>query len=359
MEREKVIRDILAKRAQTRDQLRVHPELKHLFFEVTNRCNLSCLHCGSSCSAREGEDMPIDYIFRTLESVKRNCKPNRLMLCVTGGEPLLYSDLTRAMSYATDQGFYWGMTTNATLIDDKKARSLFDAGLKSVTVSLDGLEDSHNWFRNTPGSFALAQRGIKALLDHAPSDARVDIITVVNKRNLSELEEIYRRISDTGIRSWRVVNMEPIGRALQNTDLMLDPDEYKRLFAFIVEKHFNSRNIDVNYGCSHYLTLEYERMVRPYSFTCIAGLQVASIACNGDILACLDIERRPELVQGNIREDDFWQVWENRFSFFRSDRAALSRKCAGCPDREYCAGDSAHTWNYDINEPMLCMKEVL
>lgn len=359
MDRNKAIQGILEKNAKSREQLRLQPKLKYLFFEVTNRCNLSCLHCGSSCTTHGGTDIPADYIFRTLKSVERNCESGRPMLCITGGEPLLYNELTSVMSYAVKHGFQWGMTTNATLINDEKACSLFDAGLISVTVSMDGLEDSHDWFRNTSGSFAMVQRGLKALLNHAPEEARIDVITVVNKRNLSELEEIYRHISDTGIVSWRIVNMEPIGRALQNADLMLTRDEYRKMLDFIMEKHFHSKRIEVNYGCSHYLTSQYERMVRPYCFTCMAGLQVASVACNGNIIACLDIERRPELVQGNIQKDDFWQVWEDSFSFFRSDRSALNSKCMNCQDKFYCAGDSAHTWNYNTNEPIICTKEIL
>lgn len=353
------MRGILEKNARERDGFRLHPELKYLFFEVTTRCNLSCLHCGSSCTAWNGSDMPTDYITRVLESVENGCHSEKPMLCITGGEPLLYKDLIKVMSYAADCGFLWGMTTNATRIDDEKACSLYEAGLASVTVSIDGLEKSHDWFRNTPGSYVLANKGLRALLKHVPDHARVDVITVVSRRNLSELEELYKRLSDTGIRSWRIVNMEPIGRARQNAGLMLSPDEYRRMFEFIREKHFDSTAMEVSYGCSHYLTTQYERMVRPYCFTCMAGLQVASIACNGDIIACLDIERRPELVQGNIRKNDFWETWENGFSFFRNDRSDLSSQCAGCPDRLFCAGDSAHTWDYDRNEPMIYMKKVL
>ncbi len=354
-----VIRENLKRSALRREQLRTHPQLKYLFFEVTSRCNLSCLHCGSRCTVDTGCELPEEYMVKTLESVKQNT-PNRLpMLCITGGEPLLYRNLTKVMSNAVKQGFCWGMTTNATMIDEKAAKALYKAGLSSVTVSIDGLADTHDAFRNTPGAYALAQKGLKALLDHAPQSARVDVITVVHKGNFDQLEAIYRQLSGSGICSWRVVNMEPIGRALQNDALMLDAADYRKLFAFIKEKHFNTREMEVSYGCSHYLTPQYERMLRPYSFSCMAGLQVASITGNGDIVACLDIERRKELVQGNVREDDFWRVWQEKFAFFRTDRSMLYEPCASCADREFCGGDSAHTWDYAQNRPLLCFKELL
>ncbi len=359
MDRTEMIRNILEWRAQYRDALRIRPELRYLFFEVTNRCNLSCLHCGSSCRIDGGSDLPPEYIEKTLSSLEGHVSPEELLLCITGGEPLLYPHLVPAMTMASRRGYRWGMTTNATLIDDSKARELYQAGLVSTTVSIDGLEDAHDWLRNTPGSLRRAKRGLEALVRNVPADGRVDILTVVNKRNLDELEEVYRFAVDSGVKSWRLVNMEPIGRALDRSGDMLSAEEYKRLFGFIQEKHFTAGALDVDYGCSHYVTLEYERMLRPYSFLCMAGLQVASVACNGDIIACLDIERRLELVQGHIQQDDFWQVWTERYQFFRQDRTQTSEICKNCADRRFCAGDSTHTWDFERNVPYLCLKELL
>lgn len=359
---EEAITRALEASAVHRESLKLRPRLAYLFFEVTTRCNLRCLHCGSSCTEHGANaDMPADYVSTVLDSVERNRKENDPLplLCVTGGEPLLYPRLTDVMSAASRRGFAWGMTTNATLVDDDVARALYGAGLATVTVSVDGLEESHDWFRNAPGAFARMERGLGALVRHAPSSARVDVITVVHRRNISELPELYRRLEGTGIRSWRITNMEPIGRAREHSELMLDGGDLARLLDFVREAHLTSPSLEVSFGCSHYLTPEYERRARPYCFICMAGLQVASIAANGDIVACLDIERRPDLAQGNVARDDFWDVWQGKFGLFRGNRAESSPTCSACPDRRFCAGDSAHTWNYDYNEPMLCMKHAL
>lgn len=117
--------------------------------------------------------------------------------------------------------------------------------------------------------------------------------------------------------------------------------------------------MDVSFGCSHFAGLEHERMIRDQYFFCGAGITIASIRANGGICACLDIENRPELVQGNIYSDCFIDVWRNDFSSFRTDRTALSSKCLSCPDRIICGGDSTHTWDFDANEPMLCYRDYL
>ena len=88
-------------------------------------------------------------------------------------------------------------------------------------------------------------------------------------------------------------------------------------------------------------------------------LFVASILCNGDIYSCMDIERRPEMVQGNIMTDHFVDIWENRFQRFRQDRTNNCEMCRQCTDRKYCRGDSAHTWDYDNNQPLFCVKQFL
>ncbi|MDR0273225.1 MAG: SPASM domain-containing protein, partial [Clostridiales bacterium] len=84
----------------------------------------------------------------------------------------------------------------------------------------------------------------------------------------------------------------------------------------------------------------------------------ASILNNGDIFACVDIERKSELIQGNIRTDCFSDVWKNQFSSFRQRRDKKSSICADCLDANFCRGDSAHTWDFDNNAPRYCLKNL-
>ncbi len=112
--------------------------------------------------------------------------------------------------------------------------------------------------------------------------------------------------------------------------------------------------MEVTYGCSHFLSYTFEREVRDFYFQCGAGLMVGSVMANGNIGACLDIERRKDLIQGNAYEDDFLTVWKERFAPFRINRAEYSEYCAECKHKDVCGGDSAHTWDYDRLEPRYC-----
>ena len=109
----------------------------------------------------------------------------------------------------------------------------------------------------------------------------------------------------------------------------------------------------------HFLGLDYEREVRKHYFICNAGIYVAAITSTGDITSCLDIERRPETVFGNILTDRLKDVWENGFQIFRGGLAEKSEKCRTCSQLEFCAGGACHSWDYDKNEQRMCFKDVL
>lgn len=340
-------RQQLEQLARHRDQLRISPSLHWLFFELTNRCNLRCQHCGSSCSA-QGDTLTLQDVERTLLTLQ-GPKP---IICLTGGEPLMHPDIFTIARRVKDMGFHWGMTTNATLIGPREAARIREAGMSTVSVSLDGMEAAHDALRQTPGTWKRAIGGIRNLqaVGYTPQ-----VTTVIHPGNIDQLEPLYELLCTLGVTSWRPINVEPIGRACESKDLLLSPADFRRLIAFIRHKRFDRHcRMEVTFGCSHYLGVETEHMVRNHYFICGAGITVASVRSNGDICACLDIENRPELVQGNIRTDDFMDVWQHRFGAFRRDRTADSPVCAGCPERHVCGGDSAHTWDFDLREPLLC-----
>ncbi len=348
----------LSELADYRDNtLRKNPVLRSLFFELTVLCNEHCKHCGSKCGD-VSEDAPLskEEWKSVLDEVKKDFDIKKLALNITGGEPLLYKDFFDVMNYAKELGFAWGMTSNATLITPEVAHKLALVGMKTISVSVDGLEKTHDWFRERPGSYQSTIDGIRNLLCEN-AFTHVQVTTVVHHRNISELDEMYEIMKSLGITSWRVINIEPIGRAKDNPELMLTPSEYKYVIDFIRKHRFEDK-MEVSYGCSHYLGPEYEREVRKWYFLCNAGVYIASITNNGNVTACLDIERRPELIEGNIRNKSLKDIWENGFKIYRSDYRKCG-KCAECNEYKYCAGESFHTWNFDEMKPNICMKEFL
>lgn len=337
-----------------RQRLREHPELRYLFFELTMRCNEHCRHCGSYCGDKQSPELPKEKYFEILSQIKDRYK-KLPMLCITGGEPMLRKEIYEIMGTATEMGYHWGMTSNGTLITKDAAKRLKDAGMKTISISIDGLEETHDSFRQTKGGFRRACEGVKNLLD-ADIDV-VQVTTVVTKKNIDELDGLFELVQELDVDSWRVINIEPIGRALSLDGYTLDPEDYRRMFRYIADKR--KEGYPVTYGCTHFLGLDYECEVRDWYFLCNAGVYTASILANGDIMGCLDIERRPETIEGNVLKDDFIDVWENRFKIYRTPLSEKNEKCRSCEARNFCEGGAYHSWNYDDNRQMVCFKDVL
>lgn len=325
-----------------------------MFFELTSYCNLKCMHCGNSCPSGKYQGMiESKYIYRTIDEIIEHRSPYEMMFCITGGEPLLREDWQEICSYIAQKGYSWGMTSNGTLIDEKMIQKLSDAGMKTISISLDGLENTHEKFRGVKGCFEKTINAIR-LLAQSNLFVEVGITTVVHNENIDELEELYQLVKSLGAVSWKITEMEPIGEANNNTELFLSDKQYFSMLDFIAEKR-NKQELEVTYGCSHFLPEQYEGKVRGNPFLCGAGIFIASIAANGDVLPCLDIEYRDKVRQGNITTDSFWKVWSDEFKIFRDDNHAVdSAVCGNCEMLNVCQGDSWHTWDFDNNRPKVC-----
>ncbi len=340
--------------SEYRKQLYNNPHLKFLFLELTLRCNERCLHCGSNCGDVPSSELTFDQYKKILTDISGEFNIKDFQLCITGGEPLLRLDFFDIMSFANDLGYNWGMTSNGILITPGVAKRLKETGMHTISISIDGLESSHDAFRQTPGGYKKAMAGINNLLNEGGFE-HVQVTTVINHSNMHELDGLYKIFCDMDIDSWRLIGIEPMGRALLHPELLLTMDDQKYLFDFIREKRME--DMPVTYGCSHFLGYKYEREVRDHYFTCNAGIYVASICTNGDIIACLDIERRPEFVQGNILKDSLKDVWENRFEFFRRGLDELSTECSSCSYREFCSGGAHHSFDYDNKKQRICFRD--
>ena len=316
--------DIIAK---YRDNLRIVPNLKQMFIEMTLNCNEHCRHCGSNCGDVKMENQLTDQEILDMLATLKTRVEHLPFLNITGGEPLLRPNFYELMTKIHEMGYHWGMTSNGVLITKEVAKKLKNAGMYSVSISLDGLKETHEWFRNSKGSY--------------------------NKT----IQDIYKVVKELGVDSWRVINVEPIGRALTDDEIRLESKDYKYIIDFIMEKRKSDKEMDVAFGCNHYLGIKRELETRPWFFMCTAGITTAGIFYNGDIAACLDIDRRPETIQGNVRTDDLYDTWINKFEVFRQDKTKDSKKCSTCKHNRYCGGGGYHTWDAENKKPKLCMIE--
>ena len=333
----KIHRYLFQKYKQTQTELH---ELTYLFWECTLRCNLSCLHCGSDCyTSSETKDMPHDDFLNVTQEIAQKFDAQKITVVITGGEPLMRNDLEMIGLQLRKQGFRWGIVSNALAMSQQRFTSLVAAGMGALTISFDGLQDDHNWLRNNTLSFQ------KTLFDieMASKETRLnfDVVTCVNKRNISKLPEIKQILKEKGVKAWRLFTIAPIGRATENKDLLIDNSEFKTLMEFIKQAR-SDKEIKTSFSCEAYVG-NYENEVRDAFFFCRAGINIGSVLVDGSISACPNVNH--QFVQGNIYQNSFTEVWEEKFQKMRNRNWAKNGKCATCKQFEWCKGNGLHLRN--------------
>lgn len=335
-------------RNQREELISRHP-LRTLFWECTQRCNISCKHCGSDCkNSNVIPDMPADDFLKAVDSITPHVDPHKVMVVITGGEPLMRTDLESVGLALYRRGYPWGIVTNGLFLTENRLTSLRKAGIHSITISVDGTENDHNWLRGNEKSYTNAIAACRLVA--AATDLRSDVVTCVNKRNLNSLDQIKENLIAAGVKQWRLFTIFPSGRAALHPEFRLSSEEYRSLLDYIKTTRPEGR-IHVSYCCEGFLG-DYEGEVRDYFFGCNAGITIGSILINGDIGACPSI--RSDYSQGNIYRDDFMAVWNQGYSRYR-DRSWMrqTEPCASCKAFRYCRGGAMHLRLTD-GSPMRC-----
>ncbi len=161
--------------------------------ETTLRCNAKCKHCGSRAgeNSKLDDELTTEEIKNALQSIANKYDASKILLNITGGEPLIRQDLFEVMDFANKLGYHWGMTTNAMLINESNIEKMKKTGMTTISISLDGLEQSHDEFRGVKGSYSKIIENIKKFKE-ANFLNYLQITTVVNKLNIKELKNVWQ-----------------------------------------------------------------------------------------------------------------------------------------------------------------------
>lgn len=334
-----------------RIETKIH-ELNYLFWESTLRCNLNCLHCGSDCSKNSSfSDMPLADFLSAVDTIES--KSDNFIVVLTGGEPLLRNDVELCGIEIRKRGMRWGLVSNGYLYDRERHVKLLNAGLGALTLSLDGLEDTHNWLRNSSASFLRVDKAIG--LAASSSRLNFDVVTCVNRRNFYELQSVFEYLIEKGVKAWRLFTIAPVGRARNHQDLFLTDQQFIELMDFISLKRMQ-KTLDVKFSCEGFVG-GYEWKVRDSGFFCRAGINIGSILIDGSVSACPNIDR--SFAQGNIYSDNFYKIWQNRFIPFRDRDWTKTGRCASCDDYRNCQGNGLHYWHGDKKDVLVCHNKLI
>jgi radical SAM protein with 4Fe4S-binding SPASM domain len=287
------------------------------------------------------------------------------LLTLSGGEPTVRSDWPVVAGAARNAGMVVNMVTNGQADPEKLTNEVGEAGLANVAVSLDGFRGTHDSIRRA-GSF---DRATAAIHEMAAAGIWVDVMFTANRRNLSELDAVYRLTWELGARRLRVQLGKPMGNQTHRDDLTLRPAQLLTLLPALGRLAVADGPI-VRIGDSVGYFSREEKLLRGdccaagHWTGCYAGCRSIGIQADGGIKGCLSLQPRADeadpFVEGNVRERSLAEIWQDPHAFaynrdFHVEQ--LAGACRQCTHARICRGGAkcvAHAYTGTFGCDPMC-----
>jgi mycofactocin radical SAM maturase len=291
-------------------------------WEVTYKCNLSCIHCLSdSGKKREGELSTKEClgVIDNLAAMKV------FQLNIGGGEPFIRPDFPDLMDYAHKKGIVTCISTNGTLIDRQIAKRL-DHPLVYIQVSLDGASPESNDPIRGEGSFDKVVAALECLKER---DIEVSINTVLTKLSIFELDKMVD-LAKAFESKFRVSRFRPSGRGKDSwSQLNVSKDEMLEFSDWL------NNHLGVSTGDSFFSVSNEDRRSLGLNM-CGACKLTCCISPKGGIYPCAFLQE-DDFLAGTLPEDSFSQLW-NTSPIFNSFRQLEIKSCESCHRFDLCHG---------------------
>jgi len=325
-----------------------------VIWNLIRRCNLTCKHCYSISADRDFEgELNTEEVFSVMDDLKSFHVP---VLILSGGEPLLRPDIFGISRRAKDMGFYVGLSTNGTLIDEAMIEKIADVGYDYVGISIDGIRETHDRFRRKEGAFDASMHAIRLCRDHG---IKIGMRFTLTQDNAHELAELLKLMESEDIDKFYLSHLNYAGRGninrkddvvLQTTrqamDLMFDT--CWRYMEESRNKEFVTGNNDADgVYLLHWIAERFPDRVEHMRAKLAqwggnsSGVNIANIDNLGNV--------HPDTFWwdynlGNVRERRFSQIWQDTSDPLMAGLKARPRKvsgrCGQCSYFDICGGNT-------------------
>lgn len=327
-----------------------NPRLRGTYavWELTLKCNLACLHCGSRAADARPAELTTD---QALDVVRQLKDVGIGEVTLIGGEAYLRPDWLIIARAIHDAGMLCSLTTGGLGITARLAERMRDAGIESVSVSLDGLEPRHDLQRGRKGSFRHALAAIRHLAD---AGLHVGCNTQINRLTAPDLPLLYTQIRDAGARAWQLQLTVPMGNAADNSQILLQPVELLDVFPMLalIADRAREDGILIQPGNNLGYFGPYERLLRHSRFAgneaaatgrnfwqgCGAGASVLGIESDGTLKGCPSLPTAA-YSGGNLKERTMQSIIREapalNFMLDAGEQAALDQLWGFCRECEF------------------------
>lgn len=325
---------------------------KWIAWEITRRCNLDCVHC--RCSSHPEAPSGSWTTARALAFLDELATWVKPVVVLSGGEPLLRPDIFEIARRGTELGLRMCLATNGTLVTPAICGAMKEAGIRMVSLSLDGpTAEVHDDFRRMPGAFDGAVRAARLLRDHG-------IPFLVNSsftnRNKHTIGETFRLAKSLGATAWYLFMIVPTGRGEDLLRELIRQPDYDEILQWHYEQERREHDTLMRPTCApHYyrVVLQLARRDgsrfrrRDLTFStgsgkgCVAGQTICLIDAFGEVHPCSYMEQSA----GNVLERPFRDIWEaSPLLLSLRDFDAYKGRCGACEYRSVCGGCRARAF---------------
>ncbi|MCB9751809.1 MAG: radical SAM protein [Myxococcales bacterium] len=281
-------------------------------WELTLACDQKCAHCGPRAGARRPNELTTEECLQIVQELRElGCGE----VVLIGGEAYLRNDFILIIRAIREAGMSCTMTTGGLNLTPARVDAMMEAGIRSVTFSIDGLEATHDRLRGVAGSWRRALAALRYL--HARG-GKVASNTQINALTRHELLPLFEVLADAGIHSWQLQITVPHGNAADNPELILQPYMFLELFETLerVLERCQARGVRMwpgnNLGYFGPLERRLRKSQNRYWTGCSAGRAVMGIESDGAIKSCPSLGG-PLNIGGSWREHGVATLWQETY----------------------------------------------
>ena len=325
-----------------------------VIWNLIRRCNLTCKHCYSISADKDfAGELSTDEVFSVMDDLKAFRVP---VLILSGGEPLLRPDIFDIAKRAKAKGFYVGLSSNGTLINESNIEQIAEVDFNYVGVSLDGIGATHDKFRRLDGAFDASMHGIRLA---KKLGIKVGIRFTMTQDNAPELPLLLKLLDDEGLDKFYFSHLNYAGRGNKNRkdDVMHKTTRWAMDLLFETawqdaqnggSKEFVTGNNDAD---GVYLQHWVERNLPDQAGAMRArlaqwggnssGINIANIDNLGNV--------HPDTMWwnyslGNVRERPFSEIWQDTtdpiMAGLKQQPRQIKGRCGQCQFFDICGGNT-------------------
>jgi radical SAM protein with 4Fe4S-binding SPASM domain len=306
-----------------------------VLYELTLRCNMRCVHCGSTAGeSRTQELTTAEWNNVTKQLADLNCRDISLL----GGEPFLNPDWYAIAQTITSYDMKVTIVTNGLCMNNEIISKLKRLQPYAVILSIDGgTSETHDSLRQQPGSFNTCMNVLSKLSD---ANLPLTVITTLNKKNVSELPRLRTLLLNKGI-AWQLQIAVPTGRF--SKEKMLSKEEFYAAALFIAttrQKYHMKEMPIIGAHCFGYNSEVLPNInLLPLWKGCQAGMTLLGIQSDGGVKGCLSLP--PQFIEGYVKNASLHEIWNSPTAFSYNRRFSpedLTNECVTCNYGKTCKG---------------------